>query len=67
MSPTHAADPLSIWLSPAANLVFAFAGGRPPKLNPTWLKVLAATSNTPRGMVVVSEDEAESYAKNHQL
>lgn len=56
---------ISIWLSPTSILIFKFAGGRSPAMNPTWLKVLEKTSNSPRGLVVLSESEAEAYAAEH--
>lgn len=53
---------VSIWLTPNIPLSFRFAGSRPPQLNKAWLSVLADFSHTPRGLVVVSEEEAEKRA-----
>lgn len=53
---------VSIWLAPNIPISFRFNGSRPPSLNKTWLTVLNDLSNTPRGLLVVSEDEAERYA-----
>lgn len=50
---------LSIWLTPSIPLTFRFAGSRVPALNKEWLDVLGELSNTPRGLVVVSEHEAQ--------
>ena len=55
---------LSIWLSPSIPLVFRFSGGRSPSLNKLWLSVLNDFSNTPRGLVVMTEEEAQKYAAN---
>lgn len=54
---------VSIWVSPYIPLVFKFSGSRPPELNQVWLDVLSALANGPRGMVVLSEQEAEAQAK----
>ena len=51
---------MSLWLSPSVPLEFRFAGSRPPQLNPVWLEVLAEMANTARGLVLVSETEAEA-------
>lgn len=58
---------ISILLSPGVSLTFRFAGGRPPKVNPIWVRALAATSHSQRGMTVMSEHEAEEYAKSHHI
>lgn len=49
---------VSIWLTPSIPLAFRFNGSRSPNLNKNWLSVLSDLSNTPRGLVVVSEDDA---------
>ncbi|WP_336659008.1 DUF7882 family protein [Leucobacter sp. USHLN153] len=56
---------VSLWLSPFVQLGFRFSGGRPPELNRTWLRVLNSLSNTSRGLVVMSEDDAVKYAKQN--
>lgn len=53
---------ISLWLSPDIPLIFRFAGSRSPELNETWLSVLAQLSHTPRGLVLISETEAEAHA-----
>lgn len=52
---------VSIWLAPSIPLVFRFSGSRSPQLDKTWLAVLNDLSNTPRGLLVVSEEEAKKY------
>lgn len=52
---------LSIWLSPSIPLVFRFAGSRSPELNRNWLEVLNELSHTPRGLLVISEQDAEKH------
>ena len=54
---------VSLWVSPNIPLVFRFAGSRSPELNPVWLNVLRELAHTPRGLVLISEKEAEVYAK----
>ena len=54
---------VSVWISPHSALAFRFSGSRPPALNKAWLSVLAAQANTPRGLVVLTEKEAETLVK----
>lgn len=54
---------VSIWVSPSIPLAFRFSGSRPPELNAVWVDVLADLSHSPRGMIVVSEEEAVRIAK----
>ena len=60
VSPDEGSGRVSLWLSPAIPLQFRFSGSRPPALNQNWLRALAQSSYGPRGMIVLSEDEAES-------
>ncbi|WP_053351263.1 DUF7882 family protein [Leucobacter musarum] len=53
---------VSVWLSPHVTVAFRLGGDR-IELNPVWIRALAALSHTQRGLVVVSEEEAEKYAK----
>lgn len=55
---------VSIWVSPSIPLIFRFSGNTPPDLNPVWLDVMAELANTPRGLVMVSEREAEAHARS---
>lgn len=50
---------VSIWLSPTIPMTFRFAGSRAPKLNKKWLDMLNELSHTPRGLIIVSEQDAE--------
>lgn len=52
---------VSIWLSPNIPLIFRFAGSRAPQLSKPWLDVLNELSHTPRGLIVVTEQEAEKH------
>lgn len=52
---------VSIWLSPSTPLVFHFAGSRAPSLNKDWIAVLNELSHTPRGLIVLTEEEAENH------
>ncbi len=58
---------MSLWISPFIPLSFRFLGSRPPELNPRWLRALAQLAYSPRRLVVLSEAEAESYAKAHHI
>lgn len=51
---------VSLWMSRAIPLQFIFFGSRQPQLNRTWLDVLTELAFTPRGLVVISESDAEA-------
>ncbi|WP_293695840.1 hypothetical protein [uncultured Agrococcus sp.] len=63
-SPQTGSGRMSIWLAPSIPLSFRFSGSRTPELNESWVSVLHELSNTPRGMVVITEEEAERYLAN---
>lgn len=54
---------VSLWVSPAVPLEYVFASVKPLRLDPVWLKVLDEMSTTPRGLVLVSRDEAHRIAE----
>ncbi|MBL3700927.1 hypothetical protein [Leucobacter luti] len=64
-TPDEGSGRVSLWLSPAVPIAFRFGGSKSPELNLTWLRVLAARSHASRGLVVITEDEAEAFAKNN--
>lgn len=45
----------SIWLNPAIPLRFKFHGGRPPAINPEWIRQLLQVSYTPTGLRITDE------------
>ena len=47
----------AIWLDPSSTLYFRYSGSRPPSINREWMNVLAASSNTPGGLVLTPEPE----------
>lgn len=51
----------SIWLAPNIPIIFRFAGSRAPQLNEDWITVLHELSHTPRGLIVLSEQDAAKY------
>ncbi|MBK0417838.1 hypothetical protein JD276_02155 [Leucobacter sp. CSA1] len=53
---------ISVWVSPHIPLVFRFSGSRPPELNPAWIDVMNRLANTPRGLIMISEQDAERIA-----
>jgi len=59
--PERGSGRLSIWLSPHIPITFKFSGSRSPQLNEQWLAALNDLSHTPRGLIVISEQEAERY------
>ena len=62
-SPNEGSGRVSLWLSPYSSIAFRFSGSRSPEINVRWVKVLSALSHTSRGLIALSEDEAEKYAK----
>ena len=56
---------VSLWMSPNIPSTIRFSGSKAPELNEVWLRVLNELSHTPRGLVVISEREAEAYAQSH--
>lgn len=64
--PEQGSGRVSVWLTPYLPLVFRFSGSRAPQLNEAWLSVLNELSNTPRGLVVLSEREAQRYAADRE-
>jgi hypothetical protein len=45
----------AIWIHPAQNLYFKFAGSKTPNINPEWLEELTLSANSPRGLLVIRE------------
>ncbi len=50
---------VSLWISPSIPLIFQFSGSRAPQLNKVWIDALSELSHTPRGLVLLSEKDAE--------
>jgi hypothetical protein len=53
---------VSIWISAAIPLQFLYSESKPPPLNRKWLDALARSSHGTRGMIVMSESDAEAIA-----
>ena len=51
---------LSLWVSPNIPLIFRFAGNRPAELNRMWVDVMLESSHSVRGLIVMSEKDAET-------
>jgi len=62
--PERGSGRVSIWLAPNIPITFRFSGSRSPQLSEDWLTALSELSHTPRGLIVISEDEAAKYLKN---
>jgi hypothetical protein len=45
----------AIWIHPAQNLYFKFAGSKVPAINTEWLEELTLSANSPRGLLVIRE------------
>lgn len=57
---------VSLWCAPSIPLIFKFSGSRPVELNPLWVDVLTDLGNTPRGIQLLTESEAERYHASHR-
>lgn len=55
----------SVWLSPHVTIAFHYSGGKEPEMSKAWVRVLSALAHTPRGLVGISEQDAEKYAKKN--
>jgi hypothetical protein len=45
----------TVWVHSGASLVFWYYGGRPAKINRSWLEALMRTANSPTGLQIVAE------------
>lgn len=61
LPPERGGGRMSLWLTPSVPLIFRFAGSRTPQLDKHWISVLQELSHTPRGLIVVSEQEAQKH------
>lgn len=57
---------MSVWISPTIPLQFRFLGSRPPELNKVWIDVMSRLSHSPRGLIVIGEDEAAGLANGEK-
>lgn len=56
----------SLWLSPAIPLLFKFSGGRPPRINTDWLRLLEETANSGRGLILLAEPAGQAPAQENE-
>jgi hypothetical protein len=52
---------VSLWLSPAIPVQYLFDATKPPTLNRVWLDAMLLSASSPRGLIVMAEEEAESF------
>ncbi|MBP1326154.1 hypothetical protein JOF28_001386 [Leucobacter exalbidus] len=57
---------ISLWCAPSIPLIFKFSGSRPIELNQVWVEVLTDLANTPRGLQIITEKDAERYHSTHR-
>ena len=50
---------MSLWVAPSIPLTFRFGGSRVPQLNKVWIEAMSELSHTPRGLILLSEKDAE--------
>ena len=55
----------SLWMSPYGSVAFHFSGSKEPELSKVWVRALNALAYTPRGLIAISEEEAERFAKQN--
>lgn len=55
----------SAWLSQYATIAFQYSGSREPEMSKAWVRALSALSHTSRGLIAISEHEAEKYVKKN--
>lgn len=56
---------VTVWMSPSIPAQFQFRSTEPANLNREWVKALAMTAMSDRGMVVLEEEEAAAYVRDH--
>ena len=56
---------VSIWLGPQLSVAFHFARCEEHAINAAWVRALQALSHTPRGLIAIGEEEAQTYARKH--
>lgn len=45
----------TFWIHPGTDLRFSFLGGRPPRLNPSWLRIMVASCQADTGLYIMDE------------
>jgi hypothetical protein len=53
--PSHGGGRETLWISPSSDLRFKFLGGRAPRINEEWVRLILDTVNSPTGMHLVDE------------
>ncbi|QZY52938.1 DUF7882 family protein [Leucobacter tenebrionis] len=53
----------SVWISPSVPLMFHFSGSRRPSLNSKWVQVMEHMADTPRGLTLITEEEANKLLR----
>jgi hypothetical protein len=52
---THGDGRSTVWMHPGVSMLFRYAGSRPPRIDPEWLRVLTETANSSSGLQLVPE------------
>lgn len=66
VEPSSGSGRVSLWMDPSQHVGFRFSGSREPELNKTWVKALVELSATHRGLVAMSERQAEAYMSERE-
>ena len=56
---------VTVWMAPSIPAQFQFKTREPATLNREWVKALAMTAMSDRGMVILDEEEAAAYVRDH--
>lgn len=63
VEPTNGSGRVSLWMDPSHHVGFRFAGSKPSAINKDWVTALIELAGTPRGIIAMSEKEAEAYMR----
>ena len=54
---------VSLWFSPAIPVQYLFDATKPPTLDRVWLDAMLLSATSPRGLIVMAEEEAAAFLK----
>ncbi|MFF1632422.1 hypothetical protein [Leifsonia sp. NPDC058248] len=54
---------VSLWFSPAIPVQYLFDATKPPMLNRVWLDAMLLSATSPRGLIILPEEDAESFLR----
>jgi hypothetical protein len=54
---------VSLWFSPAIPVQYLFDATKPPTLNRVWLDAMLLSATSPRGLIVMAEEDADAFLR----